>query len=76
MFLWVFGFGFSGRKVMNMVYEHKKNRVSVSAMISLTGKQTTGSVQLAATAEKGTFDSGLADYMSYCGNNMQSLWKL
>ena len=32
----LFRFGFSGWKVMRMVYEHKKNRVSVSAMISLT----------------------------------------
>lgn len=41
---------------MCTVYEHKKSRVSVIAMISLIQKQATGSVQLAATAEKGTFD--------------------
>lgn len=59
-----------------MGYEQKKNRVSVSAVIFLSWKQTTGSLQPAATAEKGTFDSELADYINFCGDGTQSLLKL
>lgn len=44
-------------------------------MIFLTWKQTTGSLQLVATAEKGTFDSELADNINFCGNSTQNLLK-
>lgn len=65
-----FSFGFSKWKIM--AYEQKKNAVSVSTMIFLTWKQTTGSLQIAATAEKGTFDSELVDFINFCGNSKQS----
>jgi len=62
---------------MCMSCDHRKNRVSVSAVMSLTRKrQTAGSVPLAASAEKGAFDSGHAEYVSCCGSNTQSLLKL
>lgn len=69
-----FSFGFWKWKATCMAYEQKKNAVSVSTMIFLTCKQTTGSLQFAATAEKGTFDSELADFINFCGNSKQSRW--
>lgn len=69
-------FYFSEWKATCMAYEQKKNTVSVSAMIFLAWKQTTGSLQLAATAERGAFDSELADCLNFCRNRKQSLLKL
>lgn len=80
MFLWVwggfFGLGLAFQSRKSHAWHMNKKRLEYQCYNISNLEADTGSLQLAATAEKGTFDSELADYINFCGNSTQSLLKL